>query len=667
VNVINTAFFFDIWLSIQVHMKFQSILPILSLLLLGSCATKEQKETAVKENPAPLLDYKLFFKNPEKSGFKISRDGKYFSYRADFHGKQNIFAEPVAGGPAVRVTSDTSRSIFRYFWKNDRIVFQQDAGGDENFQIYSVKPDGSEHKALTAFPGHRCEIMDDLSFIPGMEDQMLVSINKRTKEYFDPYMLNIKTGELKLLYENKENFDSWVSDNAGVIRMATKTDGVNNSYYYREDAKHPFRKILTTNFRESFNPESFDGENNHIYVLSNIGRDKVTLAEYDPASGKEIKELFADPDYDLEDVFFDRQKKSLAAVIWTADKMKYHFFDQEWQSMYDSLRKQFPDYQLSMTTYDDNRSKGIVWTGSDRRPGVYYLFDFGSRSCREVANAYPWLKEGDLAEMQTITYKTRDGLSIHGYLTVPKGIPAKNLPVIVNPHGGPWARDAWGYDSEIQFLANRGYAVLQMNFRGSTGYGKKFWMASFKEWGKKMQDDVSDGVQWLAQQGISDPKRVAIYGGSYGGYSTLAGICFSPDLYACAVDYVGVSNLFTFMKTIPPYWKPYLDQFHEMVGDPVKDSALLASASPALHTDKIRVPLLIAQGANDPRVNKNESDQIVEGLKKRGIDVEYIVKNNEGHGFANEDNRFEFYGAMERFFDKHLKTKQEKDQKEMAN
>jgi dipeptidyl aminopeptidase/acylaminoacyl peptidase len=293
---------------------------------------------------------------------------------------------------------------------------------------------------------------------------------------------------------------------------------------------------------------------------------------------------------------------------------------------------------------------------SDRTLGWYYLYEKKTDKLTKLADRNPWLKEEDLSEMKPIEFKSRDGLLIHGYLTLPKGASAKRLPVVVIPHGGPWARDVWGFDPEVQFLANRGYAVLQMNFRGSTGYGRKFWEISFKQWGKTMQDDISDGVKWIINQGIADPQRVAIYGGSYGGYATLAGLTFSPELYTCGVDYVGVSNLFTFMKTIPPYWKPYLDMFHEMVGDPQKDSTLLASASPVFHVDNIKVPLLVAQGAKDPRVNINESNQIVDALKKKGIDVTYLVKENEGHGFHNEENRFDFYEAMEKFLAKHLLT-----------
>jgi len=291
---------------------------------------------------------------------------------------------------------------------------------------------------------------------------------------------------------------------------------------------------------------------------------------------------------------------------------------------------------------------------NDRLLGRTYLFDKTAGSLDFICDQAPWLAESELAPMQPVQYKARDGLTIHGYLTLPKGLVANNLPVVVNPHGGPWHRDSWSFNPEVQFLASRGYAVFQMNFRGSVGYGRQFWEASFRQWGRAMQDDVTDGVQWLVTQGIADPKRIAIYGASYGGYATLAGITSTPDLYAAAVDYVGVSNLFTFINTIPPYWKPYLEMLYEMVGHPQSDKDLLTATSPALQADRIKTPLLIAQGANDPRVNKAESDQMVEALRKRGVEVEYMVKDNEGHGFANEENRFEFYAAMEKFLAQHL-------------
>jgi dipeptidyl aminopeptidase/acylaminoacyl peptidase len=638
-----------------IYMKKNLLLPVslTALLIIAGCASSPK----VKENPAPLIDMKLFFKNADKNNFQISPDGNYYSYIANYKKMYNVFVQKVGDKNAVRVTNDTLRSIWNYFWKGDRIVFLQDVGGDENYQLFSVAATGSDLKALTPFPGCRTGILDILRYIPGKEKELLVQINKRDKQYFDPYLINIVTGQLTLMYENKRNFDSWYTDNNGMIRMATKTDGVNISYLYRNTDKDTFNLLLTTSFKEAFNPQSFDASNKQVYILSNIGRDKVALVLYDPITNKEVKEIYANSDYDLTSVFYDKKNKLLASVSWTGEKQEDHFFDKEWETRNTGLKQHFSGYEVGFTGWDDEMKKGIVYNYSDRLPGKYYVYDFSSKEAVEVANPYSWINEKDMAAMKPITYTSRDGFTIHGYLTLPKGIKAEKLPVVVNPHGGPWARDGWYYNQEVQFLANRGYAVLQMNFRGSTGYGKKFWEASFKEWGKKMQDDITDGVEYLKKEGIADPKRIAIYGGSYGGYATLAGVTFTPDLYACAVDYVGVANLFTFMKTIPPYWKPYLDQFHEMVGDPVKDSLLMAEASPVLHADKIKAPLFVAAGANDPRVNKAESDQMVNALKNRGIEVEYMVKENEGHGFLNQDNQFDFYGGMEKFLEKYLKAK----------
>jgi dipeptidyl aminopeptidase/acylaminoacyl peptidase len=633
--------------------KIYSILLSFTALLFIAGCTSSSKE---KEKPAPLIDMKMFFKNGEKTGFRISPDGKYYSFLANYKEMLNIYVQGIGDKNAIRVTNDTLRSIVNYLWKGNRIVYLQDIGGDENFQLFSVATSGNDLKALTPFPGYRTDLLDDLKFIPGKEKELMIVINKRDKQYFDPYLINIETGQLILIYENKQNYDSWYTDNSGLIRMATKTDGVNISYLYRNTEKDNFKVLITTSFKEQFLPQSFDASNKIVYVLSNIGRDKVALVEYDPITNKETLEKYANPDYDLTSSFYDKKKKVLASVSWTSEKSEEYFFDKEWEAINTGLKQKFNGYEVDFAGWDDNMNKGIIAVSSDRLPRKYYVYDFASKETTEVSNPYPWINENDMATMKPVVYNSRDGITIHGYLTLPKGINAKNLPVVVNPHGGPWARDEWSYNPEVQFLANRGYAVLQMNFRGSTGYGKKFWEASFKEWGRKMQDDITDGVEYLKKEGIADPARIAIYGGSYGGYATLAGVTFTPDLYTCAIDYVGVANLFTFMKTIPPYWKPYLDQFYEMVGDPKKDSLLFVEASPVLHADKIKVPLLIAQGANDPRVNKAESDQMVAALKERGIEVKYIVKDNEGHGFRNQNNRFDFYGEMEKFLEKHMKS-----------
>lgn len=620
-----------------------------SILLLAGCKSK-----TTNEEKAPLVPLEDFFKNADKSGWQISPDGESISYLSPHMGHTNVFVRKITDSVGTPVTHDSVRNIYNYQWKGNRILYLQDVGGDENYQLFSVSMDGKDQKALTPFPKVRTGILNDLRYVPGKEKEILITMNKRDARFFDPYSINIETGETKVVYQNDKNFDSWFTDHAGVIRIASKTDGVNTTFYHRATETAPFDSLLTTNYKESFAIQFFTFDNKNLYVATNIGRDKTAVVEYDLAARKEIKEIYTNPDYDVDGLGYSPKRKVLEAVYFTSWKSEEHFLDKEAEADYNKMKEKFKGYEIGIYGNNNEEDKFIVWTGNDKMPSKFYFYDKKNGDTKFLAEGRPWIKEGDMASMKAVKYKSRDGLTIHGYLTLPKGVEAKNLPVVINPHGGPWARDIWGFNNEVQFLANRGYAVLQMNFRGSTGYGKEFWLKGNKQWGKTMQDDISDGVAYLIKEGIADPKRVAIYGASYGGYATLAGITFTPDLYCCAVDYVGVSNMFTFMKTIPPYWEPYKAMFYEMVGDPVKDSALLAAASPVFFVDKIKVPLFIAQGANDPRVNKAESDQVVEALKKRGIEVEYMVKDDEGHGFANEKNSIDFYTAMEKFFAKHL-------------
>jgi dipeptidyl aminopeptidase/acylaminoacyl peptidase len=620
--------------------------------LIISCNNNDK--TVASEEKPPIIAVEDFFKNSDKTGWQISPDGEYISYRSPYKGHTNVFVRKIADTNAVPVTFDTVRNISQYQWKGNRILYLQDIGGDENFQLFSVSIDGKDQKALTPFAKVRTMILNDLRYVTGKEKEVMIGLNKRDARFFDPYSINIETGEMKVLYQNDKNYDSWYTDHNGVIRIATKTDGVNTTFFHRASDAVPFDSLLTTSYKESFVPNLFTFDNKNIYATSNIGRDKSAVVEYDLAARKEVKEIYINPDNDVDGVSFSAKRKVLEYAYYTSWKNEEHFLDKETEADYDKMKEKFKGYEVSIYGSNNEEDKFIVWTGNDKLPSKFYYYDKKTGETKFLAASRPWLKEEDMATMKPIVYKSRDGLTIHGYLTLPKGIEAKNLPVVINPHGGPWARDGWGFNNEAQFMANRGYAVLQMNFRGSTGYGKEFWLKGSKQWGKTMQDDISDGVQYLIKEGIADAKRVAIYGGSYGGYATLAGITFTPDLYCCAVDYVGVSNMFTFMKTIPPYWEPYKAMFYELVGDPKKDSALLAAASPVFAADKIKVPLFIAQGANDPRVNKAESDQMVAALKKRGVEVEYMVKNDEGHGFANENNRIDFYQAMDKFFAKHL-------------
>jgi dipeptidyl aminopeptidase/acylaminoacyl peptidase len=628
--------------------KVTQITLLILIVFIMNISFKTQASAQVKE--IPLRD---FFKNPEKTGYQISPDGKYLSYLAPYENRLNIFIEDLQTGKTKRVTNATDRDLYNYFWKgNNTVLYVKDNGGDENFQLYASNINTGVPKNLTPFDSVRVGITDDL---PEIDDYILIEMNKRNKEIFDVYRVNVNTGELTMVAENPGNVSGWVTDHEGKVRVATTTDGVNTALLYRETENDPFKEILKTNFKETLAPLFFTFDNQNIYAASNLGRDKAAIVKFDIKNGKEIEELYSNPEVDVENLNYSRKRQVLTSIPYTTWKRQVHFLDDRTKGVYEDLYSQLgTNYEVVIVDLTKDESKYLVRTYSDRSLGSFYLYDYETKNLKELADVSPWLNENDLAEMKPIQYTSRDGLTINGYLTLPKGVDPKNLPVVVNPHGGPWYRDVWTFNPEVQFLANRGFAVLQVNFRGSTGYGRKFWEESFKQWGLKMQDDVTDGVNWLIEQGIADPSRVAIYGGSYGGYTTLAGLAFTPDVYSAGVDYVGVSNLFTFMETIPPYWKPYLEMMYEMVGNPKTDSAQFIATSPVFHADKIKAPLFIAQGKNDPRVKKSESDQMIEAMKKRGIEVEYMVKDNEGHGFHNEENRFDFYETMEKFLKKHL-------------
>ncbi|MEM6910552.1 MAG: S9 family peptidase [Verrucomicrobiota bacterium] len=600
----------------------------------------------------PLVPMRDFFRNPEKTGFQLSPDGTHLSFLQPWEGRLNIHVQEIGSEQVTRLTEAKERDIRSYFWaSDDRLIYLRDTGGDENFRLFAVDRDGSNPLLLTPFEEIRVRVIDDLENDP---DHMIIGHNHRDKRIFDAYRIHIGTGEMEMLVENPGNFSGYLTDHAGKLRVATATDGVNTSLFYRASEDDEFAKILETNFKESLSPLFFTFDNQQLYASSNLGRDKSAIVQFDPATGQETQLLFEHPEVDVSNLIYSRQRQVLTAITYTTDKREYHFLDQERQAIQDFIEARFPEMEVGLTDVSEDETKFLLRTYSDRSLGAYHFLDWETKEVRPLHEIGPWLDSAHLAPMKPVSYPSRDGLTIHGYLTVPVGIEAKNLPVILNVHGGPWARDTWGYDPAVQFLANRGYAVLQMNFRGSTGYGRAFWEASFKEWGRAMQDDVTDGAQWLIEKGLADPERIGIYGASYGGYATLAGLAFTPDLYACGVDYVGVANLLTFMDSIPPYWEPYLEMMYEMVGHPETETEMLRAASPVFHVDQIRAPLFIAQGANDPRVVKNESDQMVAAMRANGVEVPYMVKDNEGHGFANEENRFDFYAAMEKFLARHL-------------
>ena len=622
------------------------ILFILTLILAAIPAS-----TALAAMP-PLLPMEDFFRNPDTAAFSISPDGTRLAFARPWEHRMNVYVREIATGVEKRITSATERDIAGFFWKgNSKIVYVQDAGGDENYHVYITDISGGEARDLTPFEKVKAGILDDLEDDPV---HMLIDMNKNNPEVFDVYRCNILTGELELIAENPGNITGWMTDHDGKLRVAASTDGVNTSILYRSTEADEFKTLITTNFKETFSPALFAYDNKLMYVVSNLSRDKTAIYTFDPEKNEILDLVFEHDEVDVGALMHSKKRKIITGVVYLTDRRHYKFFDADREELQKSLEEFFPNLEVAVVDIDDDERRVIVRTYSDRTRGTYYLYDRKDNSMSKLADLSPWLKGEQMAPMQSITYKARDGLTIHGYLTLPVGTSSRDLPLVVVPHGGPSARDAWGFDSEAQFLANRGIAVLQVNYRGSTGYGKAFHQAGFKQWGRAMQDDLTDGVLWAVEQGIADKSRLAIYGGSYGGYAALAGATFTPDLYACAVSYVGPSNLFTLLESIPPYWKPFIEMEYEEIGDPVKDKELLEAVSPVFHADKIKIPLFVAQGANDPRVNKAESDQIVEAVRKTGKDVVYMVKENEGHGFHNEENRFDFYRALEEFFRKHL-------------
>lgn len=639
-------------------MKMQKITTLffMSFLLIFT-ACKNENNTSKNEKLIPLED---FFKNPEKTGYQISPDGTYYSYLAPYKDRLNVFIQKIGDENAVRVTGSADRDISGYFWTNNsRILYLKDNGGDENYKLFGVNIDGTDSACYTDFDKVRTRIIDNLEEIP---NEIIIGLNKRDNQVFDAYRLYLDSGKLDMIAENPGNIQGWMTDHAGKLRIAIAiVDGVNKELLYRENENEKFERIMLNNFKESFSPLFFTFDDKNLYGSSNIGRDKNAIVEFNLKT-KEEKVLYEHTDYDVYYASYSKKRKVLVAASYTGVKRERFFFDEEFKKTFERIQNELKGYEVAVTGFNKEEDKFIVRTYSDRSLGAYYFYGLKTDKLEKITDVSPWLDEKEMAEVTPIEFKSRDGMTIHGYLTLPKGMTletAKNLPTIINPHGGPWARDSWGFNPEAQFYANRGYAVLQMNFRGSVGYGRKFWEASFKKWGQEMQNDVTDGTKWLIEKGIADSKRVAILGGSYGGYATLMGLIREPELYACGIDYVGVSNLFTFMKTIPPYWKPMLDMMYEMVGNPQTDSLMFVENSPVYNADKIKAPLMVAQGANDPRVNKDESDQMVEAMKKRNIDVEYLVKDNEGHGFRNEENRFEYYRKSEEFLKKYLANKKE--------
>ncbi|GAB4371479.1 MAG: S9 family peptidase [Calditrichia bacterium] len=617
---------------------------LLTALIVLSCS----------QSQTDLIPREVLFGNPEKSSPRISPDGQKLAYLAPYNDVLNVWVRTIGQEDDRVVTPDTNRGIRRYFWAEDskHILYLQDVGGNENWRLYGVNLESGEIKDYTPFDNVQVRILDTHKVYP---EQVLIAMNKENPVLHDVYRLDLDSGELTLIAKNPGNVVSWMTDAGFRLRAAVATNPEGGmDLLIRESETSPWEKILTWSEEDNFSsgPISFTKDGQSLYLIDSRNANTGRLVKMELKT-KSIKVIAEDPNYDVSGVMIHPDTYEIQAYSFTRARREWFVIDDTIRRDFQNiLNLEYGDFQV----YDRDNSDNIWLVGftRDNAPVTYYAYDRSKKEGIFLFDQRPQLKKYQLAKMMPISFVSRDGLPIHGYITFPPGQKRERLPMVLFVHGGPYARDTWGYDPEAQWLANRGYICLQVNFRGSTGYGKKFLNAGNKEWGGKMHNDLVDAVKWAIEKGYADSQRVAIYGGSYGGYAALVGATFTPELFRCAIDVVGPSNLITWITSVPPYWKPLLEILYKRVGHPETEEEFLKSRSPLFKVDQIKIPILIAQGANDPRVPKAESDQIVEALKAKGVDYQYLVFEDEGHGFAKPENRLKFYTAAEKFLAKHL-------------
>ncbi|WP_308992804.1 S9 family peptidase [Mariniflexile litorale] len=610
-------------------------------------------------------DAEDYFAKPKARSFSFSPNGTYLSYREkDENTKNHVYVKNLETNEVKRVIEEKEELIRGFGWANDnRLIYVMDKGGNENYHLFGVDIDGANQKELTPYEGVKVQILEGLK---EDKDHMIISMNKNNPQIFEPYKINIISGELVQLYKNEDSanpINSYEFDKDGNLRgFAKMRNGINIDLYYTLDGEN-YEILKQLNWKDNFSISSFNyaSKNPHeAYVISNLDSDKTRIYLYDLKEDKIIKKLFSNDNYDVSGLRLSRNRNyELDYFSYEGEKRIVVPVSNYYKKLHKKITTKFPNYNYSIADVTDDESKYLIFIQSDKLYGTYYSYDAKKDTFKLLYDLMPNLIEKDMAEMRPITFKSRDGKTIYGYITLPKeALNGKKVPVIVNPHGGPQGiRDSWGFNPEAQLFASRGYATLQVNFRISGGYGKEFLESGFKQIGRKAMDDVEDGLQYVINEGWVDKDNAAIYGGSHGGYAVLRGLTKTPDLYACGVDYVGVSNIFTFFDSFPEYWKPYTEIVKEIWydSDIPEEKVIMEEVSPVFHIDKIKKPLFVVQGANDPRVNINESDQIVSGLRAKGFDVPYMVKYDEGHGFAKEENSIALYKAMMGFFAKHLK------------
>ena len=606
-----------------------------------------------------------YFSSPKASYFRLSPDGKYMSYmEKDENSKRHVYVKELATGKVQRIIEEKDELIREYGWKNNqRLLYMMDQGGNENYHIYAVDVDGTNNIDLTPYEGVRAMIEE---YLKEQNDYAIISLNKNNPQVFEPYKLNIVTGEIVQLFENNdiENpIREYYFDKEGELRAYIKmVNGVEYELYYKDLTSGEFNLAKHTNWYDDFSIVQFNyasANKDEAYVVSNLDSDKSRIVLYDFKKNQPVREVFSNPDYDVSGMAVSRKRNyEIDYFSYQGEKNVVVPVSNFYKKFHQRMESKFKGKEFEIVGKDDDENTLLVIVQSDKLYGVYYQYDVKTGNFSLLYDLLPQLKEEDMAEMRPITFTSRDGLTIHGYITLPAAaLQGKKVPLIVNPHGGPQTiRDSWEFNPEVQLFASRGYATLQVNFRISGGYGKEFLRAGFKQVGRKVMDDVEDGVKYVIEQGWIDKDKIAIYGASHGGYATLMGLIKTPDLYVCGVDYVGISSIFTFFSSFPEYWKPLIKMAKEIwydIDDPV-EAEIAKEVSPVYHIDKITKPLFVVQGANDPRVNINESDQIVVKLRERGFETPYMVKYNEGHGFYHEENSMDLYKCMLGFFALHF-------------
>lgn len=612
-------------------------------------ATIEQQASSLP----PLISREILFGNPERTSPRLSPDGKYLAYLApDDKNVLQVWLKTVGQEDDRRITADKKRGIRIFFWtyNTDELMYMQDSDGDENFHLYLVNIQTNIVRDLTPFQGVKAQ---PVGLDPKFPDQVLVGMNLNNPQKFDVYRINLKNGAVELDTENPGNIISWNADAEFQVRGASaSTPDGGYDLLYRETIDKDWEILRHWGPDDQGGAVSFSADGKTLYIEGSHDANALRLIGVDLATRQETI-IAEDPQYDVGQIMIHPVRRVIEAVSFFKDKQEWQVIDQSIAADFEAISQVRPG-EFYISSRDLADKNWLVAYMTDDSPTYYYAYNRESKNSTFLFSNKPKLEGLQLASMQPVSYQAGDGLTIHGYLTTPVNIPAQNLPTVMLVHGGPWGRDTWGYDSEAQWLANRGYAVLQVNFRGSGGYGKAFLNAGNREWAAKMHDDLIDGVNWLLEKGISDPQKIAIMGGSYGGYATLVGLTFTPDTFACGVDIVGPSNLITLIQTIPPYWEPLKAMFYHRVGNLETEEEFLKSRSPLFFAEQIKKPLLIAQGANDPRVKQAEADQIVQAMRKANLPVEYVLYPDEGHGFARPENRLHFYAIAEEFLAKYL-------------